>query len=99
MRLTQMLAGFCLARSAHGFGSAARTAARPRCAPLSAEGGRASAAVKQKKSDQSEKLDLAPPRGTRDFYPEELRVRNWLFGQWRKTAAAHGFEVRAPRGL
>ena len=71
-----------------------RVAARHLCAPLSA-GGRSSAAVSQKEAAApapSVALDLTPPRGTRDFYPEELRVRNWLFGQWRATAAQHGFE-------
>ncbi len=43
------------------------------------------------------KTSLQPPRGTRDFYPEELRFRNWLFGQWRQTALQFGFEeVDAP---
>lgn len=41
---------------------------------------------------KQEKLDLQPPRGTRDFYPEEMRVRNWLFGHWRQVAREHGFE-------
>ncbi|MBI4082149.1 MAG: histidine--tRNA ligase [Candidatus Lambdaproteobacteria bacterium] len=36
--------------------------------------------------------DLQPVRGTRDFYPEELRLRNWLFGIWRETALRFGFE-------
>ena len=31
-------------------------------------------------------------RGTRDFYPEDMRVRNWLFGQFREAARSHGFE-------
>ena len=61
---------------------------------LLAGGGRASAAVEQKKARpaSTEKLDLAPPRGTRDVYPEDMRVRNWLFGKWRSTAKAFGFE-------
>lgn len=42
-------------------------------------------------------LDLAPPRGTRDFYPEDLRVQRWLFDHWRAVAAEHGFsEYDAP---
>lgn len=41
--------------------------------------------------------DLAPPRGTRDFYPEDLRLRSWLFERFRNTALAFGFEeVDAP---
>jgi histidyl-tRNA synthetase len=30
--------------------------------------------------------------GTRDFYPEEMRLRNWLFGQWSDVARLYGFE-------
>jgi histidyl-tRNA synthetase len=41
--------------------------------------------------------ELAPPRGTRDFYPEDLRLRSWLFERFRATALAFGFEeVDAP---
>jgi len=41
--------------------------------------------------------DLAPPRGTRDFYPEDLRLRSWLFERFRATALAFGFEeIDAP---
>ena len=28
----------------------------------------------------SEMIDLQPVKGTRDFYPEDMRVRTWLFG-------------------
>ena len=33
-----------------------------------------------------------PPRGTRDFYPEEMRVRNWLFDNFKAAAKSFGFE-------
>jgi histidyl-tRNA synthetase len=37
------------------------------------------------------------PRGTRDFYPEDLRLRSWLFDHFRATAALFGFEeIDAP---
>ncbi len=40
---------------------------------------------------------LQAPRGTRDFYPEELRLRGWLFGHFREVAARFAFEeVDAP---
>ena len=47
-------------------------------------GGRASAAVEQSKGrkDRSGKLDLTPPKGTRDFYPDDKRLSNWLFGTY-----------------
>ena len=35
---------------------------------------------------------LDPPSGTRDFYPEEMRIRNWLFGTMRQSARAFGFD-------
>ena len=56
--------------------------------------GRTSAAVTQVKSEgKQQAMDLNPPRGTRDFYPEDMALRSWLFGQWRETARLHGFVV------
>ncbi len=37
-------------------------------------------------------IDTQPVKGTRDFYPDDLRVRSWLFEKWRKTAAKFAFE-------
>ena len=31
-------------------------------------------------------------RGTRDFYPEDMRLRNWLFERFHSAARSHGFE-------
>jgi histidyl-tRNA synthetase len=43
------------------------------------------------------KAELSPPRGTRDFYPEDLRLRSWLFERFREVAHRFGFEeVDAP---
>jgi histidyl-tRNA synthetase len=43
------------------------------------------------------KLELQPPRGTRDFYPEDMRIRSWLFDQFREVARLYAFEeVDAP---
>jgi len=40
---------------------------------------------------------LQPPRGTRDFYPEDLRLRSWLFDHFREVAHRFAFEeVDAP---
>jgi len=42
-------------------------------------------------------LDTNPPKGTRDFYPEGMRLRTWLFDTWRSVASLHGFvEYDAP---
>jgi histidyl-tRNA synthetase len=35
---------------------------------------------------------LTPPMGTRDFYPEDMIERNWLFCHFRDTARAFGFQ-------
>ena len=43
------------------------------------------------------KSNLQPPRGTRDFYPEDFRRREWLFDHFRAVARSFGFEgVDAP---
>ncbi len=39
-----------------------------------------------------EEISLAPPRGMRDFYPEDMVLRNRVFDAWRAAAVAHGFE-------
>jgi histidyl-tRNA synthetase len=46
---------------------------------------------------QATQLDTNPPKGTRDFYPEDMRLRTWLFDQWRNVARSYGFsEYDAP---
>jgi histidyl-tRNA synthetase len=75
-------------------------------------GGRISNAVRDKdllsksglesensKLDTSPKvqLDTNPPKGTRDFYPDDMRLRSWLFDQWRQVAKTYAFsEYDAP---
>lgn len=36
-------------------------------------------------------IQLDPLLGLRDFYPEDMRVRNWLFGLWKTVASQCGF--------
>ena len=36
--------------------------------------------------------EIARTPGTRDFYPAEMRVRNWLFERMRAVSARYGFE-------
>jgi len=38
-------------------------------------------------------MKLAPPRGMRDFYPEDYRPLQAIFDVWRNAAALHGFEL------
>ena len=40
----------------------------------------------------SDKSLSQPIRGARDFYPEDLAVRNWLFDKWRDVAKSFGYE-------
>jgi histidyl-tRNA synthetase len=43
------------------------------------------------------RIELQPPRGTRDFYPDDLRLRSWLFEHFREVARRFAFEeVDAP---
>ncbi|KAF8675212.1 hypothetical protein HU200_047879 [Digitaria exilis] len=37
-------------------------------------------------------VDVNPPRGTRDFPPEEMRLRTWLFDQFREVSRLMAFE-------
>jgi len=53
--------------------------------------------VSKAKKTKSTGQSLRAPRGTRDFYPEDMRRRSWLFERFRQTAAQFGFEeVDAP---
>lgn len=36
-------------------------------------------------------MKIQPPPGMRDFYPEDMRLENWLFDQWRAVSRAFGF--------
>ena len=37
-------------------------------------------------------MDFSAPRGMRDFYPEDMVLRNRVFDAWRASAVASGFE-------
>jgi len=37
-------------------------------------------------------ITIQKVRGTRDFYPEDLAFRKWLFGVWRKVSQRFGYE-------
>lgn len=40
----------------------------------------------------SEKLSTRPYKGTRDFYPDEQRLRNWMFDHLRDCVQKYGYE-------
>ncbi|KAL6986682.1 histidine--tRNA ligase [Sarracenia purpurea var. burkii] len=42
--------------------------------------------------DLVQKIDVNPPKGTRDFPPEEMRLRNWLFQNFREVSQMFAFE-------
>lgn len=46
--------------------------------------------TKSKKSPQT--LTAQPYKGARDFYPEDIVIRNFIFKTWKKTLEKHGFE-------
>lgn len=37
-------------------------------------------------------LSTQPYKGARDFYPEDLRVRDYVFANWRQVAKSFGYE-------
>ena len=37
-------------------------------------------------------MKLSPPRGTRDFFPDDFRLRNWLFNHFRHVSKSFAFE-------
>ena len=37
-------------------------------------------------------LSSQPYKGTRDYYPEDKRIQNYIFSVWRKTAESYGYE-------
>jgi histidyl-tRNA synthetase len=37
-------------------------------------------------------MKIPPVKGTRDFYPEEMAVHNWIVDGWKKASIRNGFE-------
>lgn len=40
-------------------------------------------------------LSSQPYKGTRDYYPEDMRVRNYIFNTWRKAVERYGYQEYA----
>ena len=40
----------------------------------------------------TEKLNTQPYKGSRDFYPDDMRVRNFIFNTWKKVCKSYGYE-------
>jgi len=37
-------------------------------------------------------MKIPPVKGTRDFYPQDMAVRNWIIDGWKKASVRNGFE-------
>ena len=37
-------------------------------------------------------LSSQPYKGTRDYYPAEKRIQNYIFATWRRVVQLHGYE-------
>ncbi len=49
--------------------------------------------LKQKSSNtKQQKIDTNPPRGTRDFFPDDKRLQGWLFNEFAQVSTSFGFE-------
>lgn len=41
---------------------------------------------------KKEGLSTQPYKGARDFYPKDMRIRNYIFETWRKVCKSYGYE-------
>ncbi|CAN8257270.1 unnamed protein product [Cochlearia groenlandica] len=48
-------------------------------------GGRSGSIVAPMVNEDFQKIDVNPPKGTRDFAPEDMRLRNWLFNHFKEV--------------
>lgn len=48
---------------------------------------------KNKCKNKSKSIDLSPPKGTRDFYPDDMQFRSWLFDKWTRIATSFGYQL------
>ena len=37
-------------------------------------------------------MPIQAVKGTRDFYPDDMRLRNWIADAWRRVSLRNGFE-------
>ena len=44
------------------------------------------------KESKKPKLSTQPYKGARDFYPEDMAIRNYIFNTWRKVCRRYGYE-------
>jgi len=47
----------------------------------------------KKKAEESQTgVNLDPPAGTRDFFPEDMRLQRWLYSRFQEVAGLYGFQ-------
>ena len=51
--------------------------------------GRSVTSATPERAEKQSMIDLQPPRGTRDFPPEDMRLRKWLFGKFAEARACY----------
>jgi hypothetical protein len=76
---------------------ALRASASDAAPPADAPAGRSQGSATPERATKQELIDTQPPRGTRDFPPEEMQLRNWLFGHFREARARDCHAVHAAR--
>ncbi|CAL9228995.1 unnamed protein product [Arabidopsis halleri] len=64
------------------------------CAATKANGGGRSGSIVAPLvvNEEFQKIDVNPPKGTRDFPPEDMRLRNWLFNHFKEVSRLFGYE-------
>lgn len=40
----------------------------------------------------TDKLSTQPYKGSRDFYPSDMKIRNFIFDNWKKVCKSYGYE-------
>ncbi len=48
--------------------------------------------IQQSKNIKNAKLSTQPYKGARDFYPDDMRIRNYIFDTWKEVCKRYGFE-------
>jgi len=50
------------------------------------------AKVKEEYAQKEKPMKIPAVKGTRDFYPEDMAVRNWMIDGWKRVSLRNGFE-------
>ena len=95
------------ASGASNAGTPAASGAKPDVSADGSSGGEKTKAQLKKEAKEAKKAEkkgkgaaapavdpeyYEPPSGTRDFHPDDMRVRNWLFSKFRETARRFAFQ-------